>query len=147
MLYSLNVWKLIIKKKFTVSLKFSFDIHIRYSFNYNNLDYVKLCKKIKRFRIFFFFWSFCLFRAAPKAHGGSQARGSNRSCSCRPTPEPQQCQIQAMSAVYTTAQGNAGSLTHWARPEIEPAASWFLVGFIAAAPQWELPIFSVINQS
>ena len=24
------------------------------------------------------------------------------------------------------------------RPEIEPASSWLLVGFISAAPQWEL---------
>ena len=25
------------------------------------------------------------------------------------------------------------------RPGIEPPTSWFLVGFISAAPQWELP--------
>ena len=35
-----------------------------------------------------------------------------------------------MSATYTTAHGNARSLTHWARPGIEPAISWFLVGFL-----------------
>ena len=35
-----------------------------------------------------------------------------------------------MSVTYTTARGNARSLTHWARPGIEPATSWFLVGFI-----------------
>ena len=29
-----------------------------------------------------------------------------------------------------TAHGNTGSLTHWARPGIEPATSRFLVGFI-----------------
>ena len=34
-----------------------------------------------------------------------------------------------MSATYTTADGNAGSLTHWARPGNEPATSWFPVGF------------------
>ena len=39
-------------------------------------------------------------------------QGLNRSCSCRPTPQPQQRQIQAVSATYTTAHGNAGSLTH-----------------------------------
>ena len=44
-----------------------------------------------------------------------------------------------MSATYITAHGNAGSLTHWVRPGIEPATSWFLVGFISAALQWELP--------
>ena len=42
---------------------------------------------------FFFFLSFAFSRAAPKAYGGSQARGSNQSCSHRPTPEPQQLRI------------------------------------------------------
>ena len=45
-------------------------------------------------------------------------------------PEPQQCWIQAASATYTTAHSNTGSLTHWARPEIEPLSSWILVRFI-----------------
>ena len=46
-------------------------------------------------------------------------------------PEPQQlCGIRAVSAAYTTAHSNTGSLTHWARSGIEPATSWFLVGFI-----------------
>ena len=39
---------------------------------------------------------------------------------------------------YTTAHSNAGSLTCWARAGIKPATSWFLVGFISAAPRWEL---------
>ena len=34
----------------------------------------------------------------------------------------------------------------WARPGMEPATSWFLVGFISTAPQWErLPTFSLYN--
>ena len=33
-------------------------------------------------------------------------------CSCQPTPEPQQCGIQAVSATYNTAHGKTGSLTH-----------------------------------
>ena len=37
--------------------------------------------------------------------------------------------IQASSTTYTTAHSNAGSLTQWARPGIEPATSWSLVGF------------------
>ena len=56
--------------------------------------------------------------------------GLNRSCSHQPTPQTQQCWIRAASAAYTTAQGNAGSLTHWVRPEIDSATSWFLVGFV-----------------
>ena len=37
---------------------------------------------------------------------------SDRSCSCRPTPQPQGHRIQAESMTYTTAHGNAGSSTH-----------------------------------
>ena len=44
-------------------------------------------------------------------------------------PMPQQHMIQATSATYTTAH-NSRSLTHWARPGIQPATSWFLVRFI-----------------
>ena len=56
--------------------------------------------------------------------------GTNGSCSHQPMPEPQQCWIQAASATYTTGHGDAGSLTHWARPGIEPVSSWMLVGFV-----------------
>ena len=65
----------------------------------------------------------------------------NQSCSCRPTPQPQQGGIWAMSATYTIACAHTGSLTHWARPGIEPVPSWMLVRFISADPRWELPIF------
>ena len=51
---------------------------------------------------FFFFIVFFLFRSAPKAYGGSQAKGSNWSCSLWPTPQPQQLGIQASSATYIT---------------------------------------------
>ena len=45
-------------------------------------------------------------------------------------PQPQQCRIWAVSVTYTTAHGNAESLTHWAKPGIEPLSSWILVGFL-----------------
>ena len=51
--------------------------------------------------------------------------------------QTQQCRIRAESATYTTAQDNAESLTHWAKPGIEPGSSRILVGFITAEPQWE----------
>ena len=55
---------------------------------------------------------FCLFRAVPMAYGGSQARGLIRAIAAgQPTPEPQQHQIRAMSATFTTAHCNSGSLT------------------------------------
>ena len=39
---------------------------------------------------------------------------------------------------YTTAHGNAGCLTHCVGPGIEHQSSWVLVGFVSAAPPWEL---------
>ena len=47
-----------------------------------------------------------------------------------PKPQPQQCRIQTASATCTTAQGNAGSLTHWAKLGIKPASSWKVVRFL-----------------
>ena len=50
---------------------------------------------------------------------------------------------QLQLPAYTTAQGNNGSLTHWVRPGIEPATSWFLVRFISAVPRWELQLTKI----
>ena len=44
-------------------------------------------------------------------------------------------------ATYTTAHSNTRSLTHWARPRIEPATLWLLVRFMSTVPQWELLCF------
>ena len=55
-----------------------------------------------------------------------------------PRPQPQQHQIRATSATYTTAYDNAGSLTHCMKPGIEPSTSWFLVRFTSTEPQQEL---------
>ena len=79
---------------------------------------------------------FLLFRATPAAYGRSQARGGIGGC--QPTPQPQQRRIRALSATYTTAHGNAGSLTRWVRPGIKPTASLFIVRFVSAEPRREL---------
>ena len=86
-----------------------------------------------------------LFRAAPPAYRGSQARGQIRARAAGlhhshsnarsepylwPTPQPQQHGIWAASVAYTTAHGNARSLTHWAGPGTKPISSWILVGFL-----------------
>ena len=55
-----------------------------------------------------------------------------------PMPQPQQCQIWAMSVTCRTAHGNARFLTHWVRMGIEPEFSWMLVRFFSTKPQWEL---------
>ena len=56
--------------------------------------------------------------------------GSIWSCSCRPTPQPQQCQIRAASVTYATAGSNTRSLTQWMRPGIEPTSSQRWVRFL-----------------
>ena len=85
--------------------------------------------------LFFYFSFFCLFRAKPAAYGGYQPRGLIGAVAA----SLQQCQIQAASATYITAHGNAGFLAHWERPGIKLATSWFLTGFVSTAPRQELP--------
>ena len=85
------------------------------------------------FCLFVCFLSFCLFAVfLGSSHGiwRFPGWGSNQSCSRRPTTEPQQRGIWAVSATHSTAHGNTGSLIHWARPGMEPATPWFLVGFV-----------------
>ena len=54
--------------------------------------------------------------------------GSNQSCSWWPMPQPHG--IWGTPAIYTTAHGNARSLTHWVWQGIRPSSSWILVGLI-----------------
>ena len=84
---------------------------------------------------------FCPFRATPVAYGNTQARGliGDVAAGLRPTPEPQQCRIQAASVTYSTAYSNTGSLTHQSRSGIRPTTSWFLVGFVSTVLWRELP--------
>ena len=49
-----------------------------------------------------------------------QVAGLGVESDCR----PMQHQIWATSVTYAAVCGNAGSLTHWARPRMEPISSW-----------------------
>ena len=72
---------------------------------------------------------------------------SNQSCSCWHMPQPQQCGIWALSATYSRAHSNTGSLTHWVRRGIEPASSCMLVGFITHWAMTGTPILGkLFNQ-
>ena len=65
-------------------------------------------------------WNFFFFSGLLVPHPWNvEVPKPNWSCSCRPSPQPQQ----------------AGSPTHWARPGIELVSSGILVRFISAAPQ------------
>ena len=86
-----------------------------------------ICAEDLIYLFIYLFIYFCLFRAAPVAHGGSQARS----------------QIRAVAATLHHSHSNAGSLTHWARPGIQPKSSWILVGFVnhgatTGTPTWDL---------
>ena len=82
----------------------------------------------------------CFYRPTPTAYGGRfPSKGLNWSYSCLPTPQAQQHGIRATSAAYTTAQGNAESLTHCTRLGNEPLSSWILVRFVFTELQQELP--------
>ena len=87
----------------------------------------------------FYFW---LFRATP-AYMEVPRLGIQLELRRRPTAHPQQRRIWATSATHTTAHGNAGSLTHWARPGIEPASSWMPVRSISIASRQKLPFLFI----
>ena len=92
-----------------------------------------------------FIYLFLLFRVAPAAQGGSQVRGriGVTAAGLRHSHSNARSKLH----LRPTPHSNAGSLTHWARPEFEPATSWLLVRFISVAPWWELqePIGKLLN--
>ena len=75
---------------------------------------------------FVLFLDFLPFLGPLLWHWRFPGQGLNQSCSCWPAPQPQQHGFRAVSATCTTAHGNPRSLT----PGMEPATSWFLVGFV-----------------
>ena len=80
--------------------------------------------------LFFFFGLFAISWATDVAYRGSQARGQIGTVATGLCQSHSNIRIRVTSATYTTAHGNIGSLTHWARPGIEPTTSWFLAGFV-----------------
>ena len=87
--------------------------HKPISFEYKNILLHRNVTILPSFDLSSFFFFF-LFRAAPTAYGGSQAR----------------CWIGAASATYTTAHNNAGSLTEQGQgsnPLVLTHGVWFLV--------------------
>ena len=91
-------------------------------------------------------WVFLLllfFRASPMAFESSQPRGPIRATAAGQCHSHSNA-ISVMQLILqpilfsglriwywaATAQGNTRSLTHWARPVIEPTSSWILGGFL-----------------
>ena len=90
--------------------------------------------------IYVFIYLFiCFFRATLSVYGSSQTRG----------------RIGATAAGLHRSHSNTGSLTHWARPGIEPTSSWILLSLLTTEPwrellnstfslKWELTLFFII---
>ena len=85
---------------------------------------VGICSSVSSAFFLFLFFFFLLFRAAYVAYGSSKARGPIWATGLSHSHR-QQGRIPAASAEYTTAHGNSGYLTHWARL----ISSWTLVRF------------------
>ena len=69
--------------------------------------------RMQAFVLFFFLWPHLWHMEVP----GPKVQLELQQL--RPTPKPQQCQIQAASVTYTTAHGYMRPLTCWARPGIQ----------------------------
>ena len=89
-----------------------------------------------------------LFRTTLAAYGSSQARGQIRAAaevysSATASPDPS----HVFDLTYATARGNARSLTHWVRPEIEPTFSWILVRFLTPWATMGTPFYTLLTNS
>ena len=73
-------------------------------------------RNITSLRVDFFFLFF--FRAAPVVYGSSQAGSWIRAAAASLLHSHSKARSEPHLPTYTTAHSNAGSLTHWARPEI-----------------------------
>jgi len=65
------------------------------------------------------------FNGCPRSIWSSQVRGRIRARTSS-LHHSHSNWIRAALVTYTTAHGNAASLTHWTRPGIEPAYTWTL---------------------
>ena len=102
---------------------------------------------VVNFYITFFFFVFLSFSGCTKGTWRFPGQGSNQSCSCWPTPRPQQCQISATAMPDLSHICNLHHsswqrqiLNPLSRLGIEPTSSWILVGFVTAEPPQELPL-------
>jgi len=99
-----------------ILIKVSFAGQMLFKFNYVTFVYFYYFGRwIKKDIAVFCFVLFGLFRAVSAAYECSQARSW----------------IRAIAASIHHSHSNAESLTHWARPGIEPASSWMIVRFIS----------------
>ena len=63
----------------------------------------------------------------------------NRSCSCQPTSQPEQCQIRTMPVTHAATPGNARSLTYWSRPGTELCPHGYQLGLLSLSHKENSP--------
>ena len=126
--------------QYTLFQFLSLFLFCRFTISKKFLCIVKMSEKLKStfIRLFLFFF---FFLGPHPWHIDVPRLGVKSELSHLPTPQPQQHQIQTSSETYTTAHGNVGSLTHQARPGIEPTTSCLWVRFVSIVPQKELHFF------
>ena len=86
-------------------------------------------------KTFFFFLP--LLGPLPVACGSSQPRGLVGAVATGLHQSPSNAGSKPHLRPTPQLTGKAGSLTHWARPGIEPKN--LMVDSLTTAPQWELP--------
>ena len=79
------------------------------------------------------------YRATPMAYGSSQARGwvGATATSIRHNHSNTRSEPSLWLTAQLIEMAMPDPLNHWARPRVEPASSWILVGFVSAEPQQE----------
>ena len=90
-----------------------------------------------------FSFPFSFFRAIPVEYGSSQAGGPIRASAAG----LHHIHSNTGSDPYTTAHGNAGSLTHQVGPRIELAFSWILVRYVTTEPIWRSPLVYLLLEN
>ena len=80
-------------------------------------------RRFHAYGCFPFFFFFFLFLQSHLQHMEVPEPGVELELQLRPLPQPEQHGIRATSLSYTTAWGNAGSLTQWVRLGIKPTTS------------------------
>ena len=86
---------------------------------------------ISNFHFFIF-----IFRSTPAVHGGSEPRGRIRAVGA--SPRHSHNNARSKPCLWPIPQLMATMILKPARPRIEPATSWILVGFVMAEPWREL---------
>ena len=85
-------------------------------------------------KIFVFLFFFFLFIAAPEGYGSSWVRGWKWAAAVAHATVVETPDLSCILA-YAIAQGNPGSLTHWAEDQTQILTE--MLGFQPTEPQWE----------